>query len=648
MASWSPDSKWVAYTKQTNNMFRQLFIYSVDKRKSYTVTEGIAEVRSPVWDKNGERLYFLASIDYGPKAAWLDMSTIAFNPKFQVYYALLTRKHDSPLLEKSDEEEAVPDSKEEKSSKEDDEDGEKSAITVAIDFNDLTKRVLPLSKASGHFSQLQAGKSGELFYLSQFNDNSGETKTDLIRYQLEKRELKTIASDIDSYKLSSNGEFLLSKSKTGWSVISSSAGSGKDDKVLKLSLPKLVNYQQEWQQIFREAWRYQRDYLYVDNFHGADWNDVYQAYSPLVQSVKHPADLTYLLDNIGAEVSIGHSYTSPGELPQKGKNYVGLLGADFEINNKGVRLAKIYTGENYFADQNNQAPLAKVAHKINEGGYLLEVNGNKIDLKQNIYQYFQGSLGQQTSITIGKSIKDKNAQIFNIIPIANETNLRRNDWVEQNRKYVEKQSNGKLAYVWVPNTAEDGYHTFNRYFYSQSDKQGVIIDERFNHGGYIANYIIDVLRRELNGFFNNPFAKANPMTSPGSGIWGTQVMLINEVSGSGGDMLPYMFRHYKLGKIIGKRTWGGLVGIWGVPPLIDGGYITAPRSGFYDMQGQWKVENEGVAPDINVEQWTKYTIKGQDPQLDRAITEALHGLEDFKSPIKAQPTPPVRVPNPAN
>ena len=364
--------------------------------------------------------------------------------------------------------------------------------------------------------------------------------------------------------------------------------------------------------------------------------------------MKHPADLTYLLDNIGAEVSIGHSYTSTGELPQKGKNYVGLLGADFEINNKGVRLAKIYTGENYFADQNNQAPLAKVAHKINEGDYLLEVNGNKIDLEQNIYQYFQGTLGQQTSITVGSSVKDKNVKTFNVIPIASETNLRRNDWVEQNRKYVEKQSNGKLAYVWVPNTAEDGYHTFNRYFYSQSDKQGVIIDERFNHGGYIANYIIDVLRRELNGFFNNPFAKANPMTSPGSGIWGTQVMLINEVSGSGGDMLPYMFRHYKLGKLIGKRTWGGLVGIWGVPSLIDGGYITAPRSGFYDMQGQWKVENEGVAPDINVEQWTKYTIKGQDPQLDRAITEALHGLEDFKSPIKVQPTPPVRVPNPVN
>ncbi|WP_133470154.1 S41 family peptidase [Paraglaciecola marina] len=645
MAAWSPDSKWVAYTQQTNNMFRQLLIYSVTERKSYTVTEGIAEIRSPVWDKNGERLYFLASTDYGPKAAWLDMSTVAFNPSFQIYYALLTNKYDSPLLEKSDEEEATQQAGEEES-KENSEDAEKSIVSVTVDFENLHKRILPLSKESGHFSQLQTGKSGELFYVSQYENNSGETKTDLIRYELETQKTNTLASDINTYKISSNGESLLAKSQAGWSVFNSATGSGKDDKVLKLALPKRVNYSQEWQQIFREAWRYQRDYLYVDNFHGADWEEVYQLYSPLVASVKHPADLTYLLDNIGAEVSIGHSYTSTGELPYQGKNYVGLLGADYKIDDNGVQIAKVYTGESYYPTQNSQAPLAKVAHKIRDNDYLLKVNGTSIDPNQNIYQYFQGTLGQVTSITVGNSKRPKDLQTFNIVPIADETALRRNEWVENNRKYVDKQSDGKLAYVWIPNTAEDGYHSFNRYFYSQSDKQGVILDERFNHGGFIANYIIDVLRREPSGFFNNPFAKANPMTSPGSGVWGPKVMLINEVSGSGGDMLPYMFRHYKLGKLIGKRTWGGLVGIWGVPPLIDGGYITAPRSGFFDLQGQWKVENEGVAPDINVEQWTKYTVKGRDPQLDAGIKEALSELSGYQSPVITEPKPPIRVPNP--
>lgn len=646
MASWSPDSKWISYTKQTTSLHRQLFIYSVESRSSFPITDGIAEVRSPAWDKNGERLYFLASTNYGPKASWLDMSTIAFNPTYQVYYVILDDKYDSPLLAKSDDEAPIKEKSDDDNAKEKDEKAPDKAVTVSIKKANLNNRILPLSKESGHFSHLKTGKSGDIFYLSKYTDSSGESKTNLIRYDLEKRKIKEIAKSIADYRLSADGASVLAKTKNNWKVFKSDAGSGKDDKVLKVSLTKQVNYQEEWQQIFREAWRYQRDYLYVDNFHGADWTDVYSSYSPLVKSVKHPADLTYLLDNIGAEVSIGHSYTNFGELPDKGKNHVGLIGVDFKINKQGVQLEKIYTGNTYFPSDNNKAPLAKVAHKINAGDFLLEVNGIKIDPTLNIYRYFEGTLGQQTRIKIGQSDTDKNAKTFNVVPIANDISLRRNDWVEKNKRYVEEKSNGKLAYVWVPNTAEDGYYTFNRYFFSQANKQGVIIDERFNHGGYIADYIIDILRREVNGFFNNAFSPNNPLTSPGLGIWGTQVMLINEVSGSGGDMLPYMFRHYKLGKLIGKRTWGGLVGIWGVPPLIDGGYITAPRSGFYDLQGNWKVENEGVAPDINVEQWTKQTAKGSDPQLDRAIAEALKDLKDYKSPLLPQPKPPIRVPNP--
>ncbi|MCL1142054.1 S41 family peptidase [Shewanella gaetbuli] len=642
MASWSPDSKWVAYAKQKSNFNRQLFIYSIDSQVTQAVTDGIAEIRSPVWDKNGQRIYFLASTNYGPKSAWLDMSTIAFNPTFQLYYALLNSQHDSPILPKSDEEK--PQKSEVSNGKSDKKKQAETTVKVSVGLAEFNQRILPLSSESGHFSHLKAGKSGELFFLSNYSDSSGSPKVDLIRYNLEERKIQVIASDVKEYRLSASGEFVLVKSNETWKVFDSATGSSEEDKVLNVKLAKQVNYQQEWQQIFREAWRYQRDYLYVDNFHGADWQDVYNTYSPLVKWVKHPADLTYLLDNIGAEVSVGHSFTMSGEMPEVANNQIGLLGVDFELDIKGVRLAKVYTGERYFHQENNSAPLAKIAHKINQGDYLLEVNGQKVDPKENIYQYFEGTLGQQTQIVIGQS--PNKTQSFNVIPIADDTALRRNHWVEQNRKYVDEKSNGKLAYVWVPDTAEEGYHSFNRYFYSQSDKQGVIIDERFNHGGYIANYIIDVLRRDLNGFFNNPFNHNSPLTSPGSGIWGSQVMLINEVSGSGGDMLPYLFRHYKLGKLIGKRTWGGLVGIWGVPPLMDGGYITAPRSGFYDLKANWKVENEGVEPDINVEQWTKLTAKGQDPQLDEAITEALKGLKNYQSPILAQPEPPIRVPNP--
>lgn len=657
MASWSPDSQWVAYVNQSANMVRQLYFYSVAQRKTFLITDGIAEVRSPVWDKNGERLYFLASTNYGPKAAWLDMSTISYDPSYQAYYMLLDDAHDSPLLHRSDEESSDEEAEEEgvaetaAATDEPESDASEETDTtteVTINFTGLNQRILPVSKDSGHFSRLQTGKSGQLYYLTRYNDHAGASKTDLKRFDMEERSAKVIVKGVRNYALSADGESLLAQLNQGWKIISAANGSGEGDKSLKMNLKKRVNYPQEWQQIFREAWRYQRDYLYVDNFHGADWDSVYDAYQPLVKSVKHPADLTYLLDNIGAEVSIGHSYTGFGEQPKAGDTAVGLLGVDFSFDGKGVKIAKVYTGESYFPQQNDSAPLAKVAHHINTGDYLLAVNGETIDPARNVYQYFNGSLGNLTQITVGALDDDSSTKTFNVMPVRDDTNLRRNDWVESNRNYVNEKSGGKLAYVWIPNTAEDGYHTFNRYFYSQSDRQGVVLDERFNHGGFIADYVIDVLRRELNGFFNNPFDKANPMTSPGSGIWGTQVMLINEVSGSGGDMLPYMFRYYDLGKLVGKRTWGGLVGIWGVPPLIDGGGITAPRSGFYDINGEWKVENEGVAPDINVEQWTKETVKGKDPQLDRAIAEAMKSLDGYQSPIKPQPAPPVRVPNPKN
>ncbi|MFC4700916.1 S41 family peptidase [Glaciecola siphonariae] len=640
MAGWSPDSKWVAYTTQNANMFRELSIYSVDGRSTTKVSDGMAEIRYPVWDAAGDKLYFIASTDYGPHAAWLDMSTISFNPTYHLYYMLLNDDATSPIALQSDEESANEGVDEQGQEEEKSDD----AVKVSIKFDGLAKRVMPLMAHSGHFSHVKAGKAGDVFYVTHYQDANGEQQSDLMKYSSEQRQSSKLASKVQQYDLSFNKESVLVNTQQGWHVFASDAGSSADDKHLNMDLKKRVNYAQEWQQVFREAWRFQRDYLYVDNFHGADWDAVYEAYQPLVASVSHPADLTYLLDTMGAEVSVGHSYTSEGEQPEIDANQIGLLGVDFVQDDEGVKLVKIYTGESYFPAQNMAAPLAKVAHKIAPNSYLLAVNGQSVNPNKNVYEYFEGTLGKVTQISIGKSADDDNPQHFDVKPIANDIALRRNDWVETNRAYVDKASNGKLAYVWIPNTAEDGYTSFNRYFFAQSDKPGVILDERFNHGGFIADYIISVLRRELNGFFNNPFKPTQPMTSPGAGVWGTQVMLINEVSGSGGDMLPYMFRFYDMGKLIGKRTWGGLVGIWGVPPLVDGGYITAPRSGFYDIDGQWKVENEGVAPDIEVEQLTIHTSQGKDPQLDRAIQEALKELEGYQDPIKAQPKAPVRVP----
>ncbi|MDC8829526.1 S41 family peptidase [Alteromonas gilva] len=642
MASWSPDSRFIAYTTQNATMFRVLHLYSVAERKSYQLTDGLAEVRWPAWSDDSSKLYFLGSVNYGPKSAWLDMSTIAFNPTAQLYYATLNPAED-PLFELRSDEEAPPQDKPEDDTEKDDSANENAPQTVVV-TEGFRERIMPVASNDGQFSHLTGGKNGNLFFLSQYTSDSGESQTSLMKFDAEEREITKLADKVSDFRLSADKNSILLQSGKTYRLINAEQGSGKDDKTLQLALSKRVNYAEEWQQIFREAWRYQRDYLYVDNFHGADWDAVYKVYQPMVASVSHPLDLTYLLDTLGGEVAIGHSYTSSGDKPDTGKSHVGLLGVDYVTDEKGVKLTHIYTGESFFADANSMSPLGKYAAQIGSDAYLLAVNGKPVNPEQNLFAQLEGTLGKVTTVTIGNPDNAGAAEDYLVKPIGNENALRKHHWVEKNRRYVEEKSGGKVAYVWVPNTAEEGYHSFNRYFYPQADKPGVIIDERFNHGGFIADYIINVLRRELNGFFNNPFSPQQPMTSPAAGVWGSKVMLINEVSGSGGDMLPYMFNYYGLGKLVGKRTWGGLVGIWGVPAFIDGGSMTAPRSGFYDVDGKWQVENYGVAPDINVEQWTIKTSQGQDPQLDKAIEVALDELKGYKSPIKPQPDAPVRVP----
>ena len=646
MASWSPDSRYIAYTKQGVNFFRELHLYSVMERKTFQLTDGMVEVTWPTFSDDSEVLYFLGSVDYGPKAPWLDMSSISFTPSYQLYYALLNAE-DMPLFPERSDEEPAPESEEDEAG--DDEAGNDKPTgesQTKVQVAAFAGRIMPVSAKSGQFSHLTGGKEGNLYFLSQYADDTGDKQTSLMTFNASEREMKKLADKISDFKITADGKSLLVKSGSSYRLISAAQGSGKDDKAIKLALSKRVDYAEEWQQIFREAWRYQRDYLYVDNFHGADWDEIYEVYQPLVASVSHPLDLTYLLDTLGGEVSIGHSYTGAGDKPETGKSHVGLLGVDYELDNRGIKLTRVYTGESFVAGANLMAPLGAYAHLIDKGSYLLALNGKPLASKENVYAQFEGTLGQTVTLTIGEPGNKDSQQDFLVKTIGNENELRKQHWVEQNRRYVEEKSNGKLAYVWVPDTAEGGYHSFNRYYYPQANKPGVIIDERFNHGGFIADYIINVLRRELNGFFNNPYAPAEPLTSPAAGTWGSKVMLINEVSGSGGDMLPYMFNYYGLGKLVGKRTWGGLVGIWGVPAFIDGGNMTAPRSGFYDVNGEWQVENYGVAPDINVEQWTSKTAKGEDPQLDKAIEVGLAGLKGYQSPIKPMPKAPVRVPVP--
>lgn len=655
---WSPDSRWLAYAKRLTTQFRALMVYSVAEGKARQLTDGLSDAGSPAWDAGGKYLYFLASTDYGLGSGWLDLSSYDRRIRQAVYLAVLSSDTPSPLLPESDEETGAKDStakkdslpsplgksgKKQESKKTEPAPGKPEGDTtrVRIDFDGIGQRVLDLGLPVRTYTQLQAGAAGVLFLTEAVENQDGVT---LHRYDLKKRKSVPFLTGATLFSLSRDGKKLLYRQRDDWAIVGTEASPKPGDGKIAVNLPMRLDPPAEWRQIFREAWRYQRDYLYVPNHHGADMELVYRMFSPWVDHVAHRADLTYLLDLLGGEFSVGHSFTGGGDIPSSEPDKVGLLGADFTRDGERYRLSRIYDGEEW--NPGLQAPLRAPGVKARTGNYLIAVNGVELKAPANPYRLFEGTAGRQTVLRLNDKPTSEGSWTATVVPVANDNGLRTQAWVEGNRRLVDSLSGAKLAYVWIPNTGEDGYAYFNRYYFAQQNRQGVILDERFNHGGYIADYFVDLLNRNLRGYFNNPVGDRRPWTEPLTGIFGPKVMLINEYAGSGGDMLPYLFRHLKLGPLVGAKTWGGLVGIWDVPSLVDGGGITAPRGGFFNIDGQWDVENVGVSPDIAVEQTVTELVRGRDPQLERAVQEALKLLAEHPVELKSEPAPPVRVRRP--
>jgi len=643
---WSPDSKWIAYTKRLTNQYNAVFLYSLEKGESFRLTDGMSDCKSPAWDAGGKYIYFLASTDYGLNVGWLDLSSLERPVRRGIYLVVLSADEPSPLLPESDDEEKAGDKsgdKEEEAGDKDKKDEDEKDVEVRCDLDGIDQRIIALDIPPRDYRALAAGTEGTIFYLE---GRQGEERLVLHRYVMKDRESKEILSGVTDYVLSADGEKLLySMGPNQWSIAGAN-GEIKpgEDKIKTPEMRMKVDPPAEWKQIFREAWRFQRDYFYVDNVHGLDLDWAYETYGPWVDHVRHRADLTYILDILGGETAIGHSFTGGGDWPDVERVPMGLLGADFEKNNGRFRIAKIYTGENWNPEL--RAPLSGPGINVREGDYLLAAGGIPLDADMNLYSLFDHTADRQITITVNDKPVMEGAREVTVVPVGDETALRRRAWIEGNRRTVDELSGGKLAYVWLPNTSVAGYTSFNRYYFAQRDRKGAVIDERFNGGGYIADYIVDLLSRELLGYFNNPVGDRQPFTAPNAAIWGPKVMIINDAAGSGGDMLPYMFRLKGIGPLVGTRTWGGLVGIWDVPSLIDGGYITAPRGGFYNLEGEWDVENEGVPPDIEVEQEPKLVNAGHDPQLEAAVKAALELLETEEVEIVPQPPDPVRVKRP--
>jgi tricorn protease len=374
-------------------------------------------------------------------------------------------------------------------------------------------------------------------------------------------------------------------------------------------------------------WRNQRDYLYVTNTHGSNWPEMKKMYGVFLPYVNHRADLNYLMDQMGGEIAVGHSYVRGGEMPENptGLNVAGgQLGADIVVESGRYKITKIYDAECWNPEL--RAPLAAPGVDVRVGDYILEINGQELRAPDNVWRLLEGTADRQTSLTVNSRPTTEGARRVTVVPVASDQGLR---------------TKGKLAYVHLPNTGAGGYSQFNRYYFAQQDKQGAVIDERFNGGGQAADYIIDALERKFDGYFNNVAGDRMPFTSPSAGIWGPKVMIVNEMAGSGGDLMPYMFKLRKIGPLVGKRTWGGLVHTADTPPFVDGGSAIAPRGGFFTLDGKWAVENEGTPPDIDVENWPKDVAAGKDMQLERAVQEALKLLAaNPPKRLTKEPPPP--------
>ena len=638
---WSPDSKWLAYARMEQNHYHSIYVHSIEDKESTAITDGMASVLSPEFDASGKYLYFLSSINYGLNVGWLDMTSYDRPEESSVHVVVLSKDEPSPVAPRSDDEEVKEEEAEEEEEEgEEAEEESSSEVEVTIDFENIQHRIIPLDVPTRSYRGLIAGSEGSIFLAEAIENKPGVT---LQRYKMADRKLEEFMADVRSVAISSDGKkMLLRVGANSYRIVDADGGPNPTEGMLNTSdMRSYVNPTEEWKQMYAEGIRLQRDLLYVENVHGLDLEWVKGAYGPMLDHVRHRSDLTYLLDILGGETSIGHSFAGGGDMPSVDFVSVGLLGADIEPDGERYRITKIFHSDPW--TNGSRSPLSGPGIDAQEGDYVLAVNGRPLTTAENFYSRFEHTVNEEIILTLSQSASAGESREVKVYPVGSEVSLRQHDWVESNRKIVDEMSDGQLAYVWLPNTGGGGYNNFNRYYFAQKHKKGAVIDERYNGGGSVADYIVDYLDRELQGYFNNNVGDKQPFMVPNGALFGPKVMIINERAGSGGDMLPYMFKQREIGPLIGTKTWGGLVGWGNHPPLIDGGFVGAPWVGFYNVEGEWDVENIGVAPDIMVEEDPKMAYEGRDSQLERAIQVALELLETQSVEILQQPPDPIRV-----
>ncbi len=619
--AWSPDSKWLAYAKTFPNNFRRIVAWSVDSDEAYPLTDPMADAFSPSWDRDRRHLYFLASTDLALGSGWANTSSITADPSYGAYVMVLRADDPSPFPPESDEEEVKEEEVAEEPEEAEAEEGPGDEEEIRIDLDGIGRRILSLPMPVARYGLTLAGPEGTVFIGER---PPGESAMTLHKFSLEDREASEFTRGVSAASASADGSKMLLRTGPNWQVVETASppepGSGRLDFELRTFLDRRA----EWAQMFDEAWHYEKDFFYDPGLHGADWDAVRERYRPLVPYVRHRSDLNYILDQMNGELSVGHSFVFGGDFPAVDTVRVGLLGADLEAVDGGWRIARIYTSESW--NPSLIAPLDRPGLEVEEGDFLVGVDGDELSASDDPYRLLDGTVERQTVLHINDRPGMEGHWTVTVEPIRSENALRQRSWVEDNRRKVEELSGGRLGYVWVPNTGGPGVVSFDRYFFAQQDKEGAVIDERFNGGGNLDDYMVDLMTRSLRGAITNEAEGGAPFRLP-AGILGPKVLLINELAGSGGDYFPWAFRQQNAGPLIGARTWGGLVRSSVHNSLIDGGALTSPDNAVFDpLNNRYIAENEGVPPDIEVRLDARSVAEGRDPQLERGVEEALRLL----------------------
>ena len=639
--SWSPDARWLACSMEDANGYRSLHVWDSESGTSQRITGELFNEFNPVFSASGEQLYFLSDRMFTPQLGQIEWNYVA-NRNTGVYALMLTTDAANPFAPRNAEGVAKKD--EEGKDGKDKKDGD-DKVTVRIDFNGLADRVARVPVEFDNYSSLYAHTDHLLMIRSgaNFYGRDSYAKPTLIAYSFEDRETFDITSDVDGYAVAADSDHVLvsQSDKLNRFDIKEGEQEAKEVAVDGLSAERIRSV--EYQQIFDEVWRRYRDHFYVRNMHGYDWEALRERYRPLVAHVAHRADLNYLMGEMIAELSVGHAYVAGGEMGAPERSSDALLGATFELDrNAGLyRIDSIYAGQN--EEDKYRSPLTEPGIKVSEGNYVLAINGRPLAVDINPYSLLKGAGGKLVELTVADDAGGKNKRTVIVKPISSENDLIYLQWVQHNRDYVTQQTDGKIGYLHVPDMGPSGIYEFIKWYYGQIRKQGMIIDVRGNGGGNVSQMLINRLDRG-HVFMGYNRGMDNVGTYPTAVFTGPMVALLNEDSASDGDIFPAAFQALELGPLIGKRSWGGVIGITGLGPLIDGGTVYVPQFGNASAAGEWSIEGEGVSPDIEVDNPPEAVLRGEDPQLDRAIQEALQRLPAQPGILPPRPADPVKTP----